>query len=187
MFPFISSHFLLKGRITFYLQLGPGPVVCCFCMQLQNNPLEILFPRGISCLEGCETLAMQGRAVQPQYLIFLKCGSLVEQHLSSLACSGSGSKFKLSLQRWAASNIHKYPLLLCWFYHFAYKQTHSHSPSEPSGFDRCRWLFLDPLLNGKMEGIFWIEGNSFWWQSAISWAGRWAALLSFNCHHLCWL
>lgn len=26
-------HFLLKGRITFYLQLGPGPVVCCFCMQ----------------------------------------------------------------------------------------------------------------------------------------------------------
>lgn len=32
-------HFLLKGRIAFYLQLDPGPVVCCFCM---HSPRIIL-------------------------------------------------------------------------------------------------------------------------------------------------
>lgn len=40
---------------------------------------------------------------------------------------------------------------------------------EPSGFDRCLSLFLGLLLK---EGILWIGGNSFWWQSAISWAVR---------------
>lgn len=48
----------------------------------QNNSLDILFPRVISWLEGCETLAMQGGAVQPHDLVVLRGGLLQIRFLS---------------------------------------------------------------------------------------------------------
>ena len=102
---------------------------------------------------------MQEGAVQPHGFTFPECGPLqmenrVPQWSSSSGPvrSREGSGFRLSLQRWAASNVYKYPILLCWLYHFPHKQTRSHFPSEPSGFDRCLWLFLGPLLKGKKGG-----------------------------------
>lgn len=41
-----------------------------------DNPLGILFPKGISWLVGCETLVMEGGAVQPQGLTFPERGPL---------------------------------------------------------------------------------------------------------------
>lgn len=62
-----------------------GPRTCSLLLlhaQSQNNPLDFLFPWGLSWLEDSETSAMQGGAVQLQYLTFLKCGPLQTRFLS---------------------------------------------------------------------------------------------------------
>lgn len=82
-FLFISPHFSFKEQ--HYILFTTGPRTCSLLLlhaESQNNPLDILFPRIISWLEGCETLAMQGGAVQLHDLIFLRCGSLQIRFLS---------------------------------------------------------------------------------------------------------
>lgn len=87
-----------------YILFAAGPRTCSLPLlhaELQNNPLDILFPRGISWLEGCETLAIQGGAVQPQYLIFLKCGPLQVRFLN-----GTTSLVLLAVELAAGSSYH---------------------------------------------------------------------------------
>lgn len=154
-FLFISPCFSFNGQNYVLFTAEPRThSLLLLCAETLNFPLDLLFPKGISQVEGCESLARSSSTMWSHLpwmwpLAKGTRGPSVEQQLWGPACGRAGSRFKLSLQRRAASSVHKYPALLCWLCRFPYKQTRSHFPSEPSGFDRCPQLFLGPLLEGK--------------------------------------
>lgn len=77
MFPFYLPPFSFKGQN--YILFTAEPRTCSLLLLHTKSlsiPLRILFPKGISWLEGCETSAMSGGAVQPHGLAFPERGPL---------------------------------------------------------------------------------------------------------------
>ena len=87
MFPlYLPPHFSFKGQN--YILFTAEPRTCSLLLlraESLNSPLDTLFPKGISWLEGCETSAMQGGAVQPRGLASPERGPLQMRSLSGAA------------------------------------------------------------------------------------------------------